>query len=156
MQALDKEKVRLLVIHCADTPNGKDFTPEQIDEWHKERGFRRAEDDKRNFNPQFESIGYHYVITVDGSIHTGRALSERGAHVKGYNSRSVGVCMVGRDEFTQEQWNSLDTVVGDIDAYFGKRLTRMGHCQLDDSKTCPGFDVPSWFRKTLEGHIYGD
>lgn len=44
---------------------------------------------------RLQKIGYHYVVYPDGSIHVGRDISEVGAHVKGHNATSIGICYVG-------------------------------------------------------------
>lgn len=64
-------KINEIIIHCAATQEGKDFTVQQIDSWHRQRGFR--------------CIGYHYVIYRDGSVHCGRPESQVGAHCTGHN-----------------------------------------------------------------------
>ena len=51
-------KIDLIIIHCSATPEGKDFTTADIDRWHRQRGFA--------------SIGYHFVIYRNGSVHHGR------------------------------------------------------------------------------------
>lgn len=47
-----------IIIHCSATRAGQDFTAADIDRWHRARGFR--------------SIGYHFVIRLDGTIEPGR------------------------------------------------------------------------------------
>jgi N-acetyl-anhydromuramyl-L-alanine amidase AmpD len=42
--------------------------------------------------------GYHYVIHEDGSIFQGRPLYTVGAHARGYNDTSIGICTVGNFE----------------------------------------------------------
>lgn len=74
-------KINLIVVHCSATPEGKDFTVNDIDRWHRARGFKK--------------IGYHYVVYRDGTVHLGRAENEVGAHVSGYNNNSIGVCYIG-------------------------------------------------------------
>lgn len=74
-------KINLIVVHCSATPEGKDFTVNDIDRWHRARGFKK--------------IGYHYVVYRDGTVHPGRAENEVGAHVSGYNANSIGVCYIG-------------------------------------------------------------
>lgn len=71
-------KIKEIIIHCSATKEGRNFTVADIDRWHRERGMR--------------CIGYHFVIYRDGSIHVGRAIEEVGAHCKGHNSISIGVC----------------------------------------------------------------
>ena len=51
----------LLIIHCSATLPDQRVTVEDIDRWHRQRGF--------------DCIGYHFYITVDGTIWTGRPLS---------------------------------------------------------------------------------
>lgn len=70
-----------IVIHCSATEDGKDVTVKDITGWHKKRGFR--------------TIGYHYVIYLDGSINVGRPIKQLGAHARGYNDNSVGICYIG-------------------------------------------------------------
>lgn len=79
-------KIDKIIVHCADTPDGKDFTIKDIDRWHKERGW--------------QCCGYHHVIRLDGTIENGRPLAQIGAHCKGYNENSIGICLIGRREFT--------------------------------------------------------
>lgn len=50
--------INLIVVHCTATPEGRDVTTADIDRQHRQRGFT--------------SIGYHYVIYRDGTLHLGR------------------------------------------------------------------------------------
>ncbi len=68
-------------MHCSATPEGRDVTAADINKMHIARGFKK--------------IGYHYVIRLDGTVETGRKENEVGAHAKGYNANSIGVCYVG-------------------------------------------------------------
>ena len=74
-------KITEIIIHCSATTEGKDFTVEDIDRWHRQRGFN--------------GIGYHFVIYRDGSIHAGRSKRQIGAHCKGHNTISIGICYIG-------------------------------------------------------------
>ena len=74
-------KIDLIIVHCAATPEGKDFTIDDIDRWHRQQGF--------------SSIGYHFVVYRDGSVHTGRPIEQVGAHCRGRNATSIGVCYIG-------------------------------------------------------------
>ena len=74
-------KIKEIIIHCSATKEGRNFTVADIDRWHRERGFF--------------CIGYHFVIYRDGSIHVGRSVEEVGAHCKGHNTVSIGVCYIG-------------------------------------------------------------
>lgn len=84
------------VIH--HTASGEWTTMEDIRRWHvKERGW--------------DDIGYHKVIFRDGTVKDGRPLWKRGAHArtgKPYSRNGhVGIALVGYDEFTDLQLNSL-------------------------------------------------
>lgn len=74
-------KINLIVVHCSATPEGRDVTAADINKMHIARGFKK--------------IGYHYVVRLDGTVETGRKENEIGAHAKGYNANSIGVCYVG-------------------------------------------------------------
>lgn len=78
---VNKRNIIEIIVHCSATPEGKDFTVEQIRQWHLQRGFT--------------DIGYHYVIYRDGSIHKGRDESIIGAHCTGHNTISIGICYIG-------------------------------------------------------------
>jgi len=73
--------IQKLIIHCADTPPNMDVGAEEIRRWHVEGN-------------GWSDIGYHYVIRRCGLIETGRDESTPGAHVRGHNTGSIGVCMV--------------------------------------------------------------
>lgn len=124
-------RITEIIIHCADTPNGRKFHAADITRWHQERGWR--------------TIGYHFVVCVDGSVENGRGLEEIGAHAVGHNAHSVGICLIGRDRFTQAQWVSLSSLVSGLVAQFSNAKV-LGHYHVDQhGKTCPNFDVSAWF-----------
>lgn len=150
-----------IVIHCADTPNGKVYTTEQVDQWHGERNppFERDMSIAPDHQPNLTHIGYHFVIELDGSIHDGRPLIETGAHVAGFNQTSIGICMIGRDQFSQAQWFSLLALIQTLTQKLNKALALYGHNQYNSHKACPGFFVPTWVEHQflpLEGHTLPD
>ena len=131
-------RISEIIIHCSATPEGKDFTVEDIDRWHKERGFK--------------CIGYHYVIYRDGTIHEGRPVGQMGAHCKGHNSSSIGVCYIGgldsegkaKDTRTPEQITSLRNLIDScVKLYPGAKV--YGHREFAN-KDCPCFDVSQEYR----------
>ena len=132
-----------LIIHCADTPNGRHFTADDIDDWHAERGWRRDEGARLAHHPEHQAIGYHWVIAVTGEIQPGRHPDEIGAHARGHNEHSIGICMVGRDKFTPAQWAALKTLVARFTMQTAPPRV-IGHRDVDAHKTCPGFDVAAW------------
>lgn len=113
--------INLIVIHCSATESGKrlstasESAAEVVNRWHKERGFARAPQAVRGFNAALPHIGYHYVIDLDGCAQSGRSLAEPGAHAKGYNAASVGICLIGGQEktarYTWAQWSELARLV---------------------------------------------
>ena len=121
----DKRRISMIVVHCSATPNERKVTAEDIRRWHvKDNGWA--------------DIGYHYVIRRDGMIEKGRKDEVAGAHVKGYNSRSVGICLIGNDVFLQEQIRSLKFLVQALKKqYKVADKDVLGHYELDDHKTCP-------------------
>lgn len=93
--------------------------------------------------------GYHFYIRRDGLIEEGRPLTMAGAHAKGHNAHSIGICLIGgvnkkqkpEDNFTDAQWNSLEALYRMLDhEYPGAR--HLGHRDLPKvNKACPSFDV---------------
>jgi len=172
-----KRAIKHIIIHCAATPNLKDIKATAIDAMHSIRGFKRNRDAISKFNPSMRSIGYHYVIELDGNIAFGRALEEVGAHVHGSNANSIGVCMIGTDKFSDAQWASLKQILITIACKLsGKSLTTISQAKKEFAdigvsvkghrdyspdlngdgqitrnewlKVCPGFSVEEWL-KTL-------
>jgi N-acetylmuramoyl-L-alanine amidase len=163
--------ISMIVIHCSASANtdalfrGSPGTPmfqtpaQVIDGWHAKRGFRRTGEIARHFNPQLTHIGYHYVLYRNGAVATGRHLDEVGAHVQGFNQKSVGICLVGTDRFTPAQWEALAGLVGSLQKQFPP-VRVLGHRDLSPDqnangivepfewlKTCPGFDVAAWLAR---------
>ncbi|NVK42131.1 MAG: N-acetylmuramoyl-L-alanine amidase [Oceanospirillaceae bacterium] len=138
--------ITTIVLHCADTPNGRATSIEDIDRWHGERTppFKRDLSIDPKHQPHLKHIGYHYVITLDGEIHEGRPLIETGAHVSGHNHDTVGVCLIGRDQFTPKQFHAIQIIKSRIEAQVGIKLPIKGHREFDPNKTCPGFDVQAY------------
>ena len=132
--------IKKIVVHCSDSEFGN---ASLIKEWHtKERGWR--------------DIGYHYVITngvkeycrpyqkeLDGLIQEGRPLSVAGAHVKGHNRDSIGICLIGKHHFTAKQlYDALPTLLRLlVPSYMLSIDDIYGHNELDPKKTCPNFQV---------------
>ncbi|PZT91670.1 N-acetylmuramoyl-L-alanine amidase [Sphingomonas sp.] len=136
-----------IVVHCSATPEGRDVSVATIRSWHRAEGYA--------------DIGYHFVIALDGTIQTGRPLAQIGAHVKGYNAQTIGVCYVGgtdaagkpKDTRTPEQRKALIALLTTLRARF-PRATIKGHRDYSpdrngngrvDSfewiKACPSFDA---------------
>lgn len=132
-------KITKIIIHCSATPEGKDFTVDQIRNWHvKGRGWR--------------DIGYHFVIYRDGTIHKGRPIEQAGAHTAGYNANSIGICYIGgisddgkktpKDTRTPAQKAALIQLVKKLKSTYGNTITIHGHNEFA-AKACPSFNVKS-------------
>ena len=94
-------RIDLIVIHCSATREDHPFTEHDLDTAHRLRGF--------------DGIGYHFYVRRNGDIKSTRAVERVGAHVRGYNAHSIGICYEGglditgqpRDTRTQAQKTSL-------------------------------------------------
>lgn len=148
--------VDLIVIHCSATPDGEWVTALDIDKWHAERGFRRDGAWRVRLNPQLGHIGYHFIVYTNGAIATGRHLAEAGAHVRGHNLDSIGICLIGTERYSRAQWSALSALVVQLRHEFPAARV-CGHRDLSPDidgdgvvepaewlKTCPGFDVAAW------------
>jgi N-acetylmuramoyl-L-alanine amidase len=126
-------KINKIIIHCSATPEGRDVCTDTIRQWHLDRGWR--------------DIGYHYVIELDGSIVTGRPIEQVGAHCKGKNRNSIGICYVGgvdkdmkpKDTRTPDQKDAMQSLLFDLTDNFAG-ATIHGHNEFSN-KACPSFDV---------------
>lgn len=155
-------RITRLVVHCAASPNGRALSSngltaaQVIDGWHRARGFKRDWRWRADVNPGLESIGYHWIIDLDGRVLTGRAQDEVGAHAIGHNFDSLGACLVGTDRFTVAQWHALRALVADVRRTW-PTVRVLGHRDLPGvAKTCPGFDVTAWdvgAREPVHGHV---
>lgn len=141
-------QINKIIIHCAATPNGVPIArfgktaAQRIDDWHEKAGFRREINNRIAFNRNLGYIGYHFVIDTDGTVETGRKVGEWGAHVKGHNTGSIGICLAGTSKFTMKQWHALTDLVKSLAQRYPD-ATLHGHREFAP-KICPGFDVHAW------------
>lgn len=125
--------IKEIIIHCSDTPEGRNDDVKDIRRWHKARGW--------------SDVGYHYVVTLDGTIQEGRKEEKIGAHCKGRNSNSIGVCYIGgkeKDTRTTEQKISLVHLIGYLKNKY-KGAIVYGHRDFS-SKPCPQFDAKTEYK----------
>ena len=126
---------RAVILHCSDTPDYKPGSPDfdsigasDIDRWHRQRGF--------------DKVGYHRIIRQSGVIEIGRLDHEIGAHVYGMNVATLGVCLIGRRNFTPEQVEALFTLYKEIKTKHGiNYLSWFCHYTYDSQKTCPNIPI---------------
>lgn len=122
-------KINKIIVHCSDSDYSHHDDISVIRDWHvKERGWR--------------DVGYHFFIKKDGTVQKGRDLSEVGAHVKGQNNDSIGICLSGRHDFTSSQFTSLKSLLFDLIRMFNLKTSDVyGHRDFDRNKTCPNFNI---------------
>ena len=149
---MEKEKnsrmVDLIVIHCSATKETSRLTPLALDRMHRQRGFN--------------GCGYHYYIERDGKINSMRPSEKVGAHARGYNAHSLGICYEGgldknghaADTRTERQKVSLRALVKVLRQLYPTINRVVGHRDLSAdrngdgvitpdewTKQCPCFDV---------------
>lgn len=128
-------KVKGVIIHCSDSPQGRGDDITTLHRWHTQKGW--------------SGVGYHYVILEDGTIQKGRPNFWDGSHARGYNGSHLGICLIGEDYFTKEQYYSLKDLLSSLMLEFNiDKKDILGHFEVS-TKTCPNFDVPKWIRDNL-------
>ena len=138
-----------IIVHCSATRpewmegHSVQSQAEEIDRWHRGRGWKQ--------------IGYHYVIGRQGDLAEGRPIENVGAHTKGHNTASIGICLIGghgggssdsfSDNFTPAQDRALRRLIAQLRAEYPSIKKVSGHNDYTNLKTCPTFRVKPW----LEG-----
>jgi N-acetyl-anhydromuramyl-L-alanine amidase AmpD len=135
-------EVKNIVVHCSDSGFG---CRKVITGWHLQHGW--------------DDVGYHYIImngrpfstkdylaSLDGSTECGRPPTISGAHVKGMNTKSLGVCLIGKHEFSYAQMDALLRLLRELMARYGLPASAViGHYETptgsQQGKTCPNFDM---------------
>lgn len=131
-------KIDKIIVHCSATQEGRHIDVDEIKRWHVQgRGW--------------SDIGYHFVIYLDGTVVKGRPIERQGAHVKGMNKNSIGVCYIGgvesekkngkwiaKDTRTDEQKESLVELLCELHDKFNASIH--GHNEFSN-KSCPCFDA---------------
>lgn len=138
--------INKIIVHCSDTPPDRDVDAAEIRRWHvNDNGW--------------DDIGYHYVIKRDGTIEKGRDIHIPGAHCRGHNSDSLGICLAGgwngQFDYHGNQLLSLYRLLDSLSVVLlMPEFVVKGHRDYDRSKTCPNFNVASWWKHG--GRIFGD
>ena len=130
--------IKNIVIHCSASQIKSDIGVKEIRKMHTDKGW--------------SDIGYHFVIRLDGTLEVGRPLSRSGAHVRGYNKNSIGICIVGgidskgkpQDNKTVEQEETLALLLSALN-WDHPDADIKGHRDFPGvNKACPCFDVHQW------------
>lgn len=131
-------KINEIILHCSATPEGKNYKMKDIDLWHRQRGFT--------------SVGYHFVVDLDGTIEDGRDIEKIGSHCLNHNSNSIGICYIGgcdkqmnaKDTRTQAQKDALLDLVFLLLQHYHLSLNQV-HCHNEYAKkACPSFTIDSF------------
>lgn len=141
--------INLIVVHCSATKADRSLSVANLAYAHRLRGFN--------------GIGYHFYIRRDGTVIPTRPVEVMGAHAKGFNRNSIGVCYEGgldiqglpADTRTCQQRAALKALIEQLQAVHG-RCEVKGHRDLSPDlnrngkvdpcewiKQCPCFDVGS-------------
>lgn len=141
MRRIDK-----IIIHSSATPPSMDIGRDEIYKWHTD------------LKPQgrgWSDIGYHFVVRRNGIIEIGRPIGNIGAHTRGHNRNSIGVCWVGgynnivdkypEDNRTDEQKESMLRLNKALFLVLEDLKEVLGHGDLANTK-CPSFDAKEEFK----------
>jgi N-acetylmuramoyl-L-alanine amidase len=128
-------KIDEIIIHCSATKSNYNLTKNLLRQWHIEEN-------------GWSDIGYHFFIDLDGVIHTCRPIEKKGAHTRGHNENSIGVCYAGgisddlawKDTRNDLQKKSLKVLIDYLKLSFPTINNISGHNEYSD-KECPSFDV---------------
>ena len=128
-------QIKEIIVHCSATREGQDIPVDTIKQWHVNgRGW--------------SDIGYHFYIDLYGEIHKGRDIAKIGAHCKGHNRGSIGICYCGgveadgktpKDTRLDCQKEALTAVLRTLKAMYPNAVI---HSHNDfANKACPSFDA---------------
>ncbi|CAB4141079.1 lysozyme [uncultured Caudovirales phage] len=133
-----KRTVTRAFLHCSASNKPEHDNPNVIGKWHRERGF--------------SSIGYHFVITKDGSVWTGRDIEFTPAAQQGNNRATIAICLTGLAEFSEAQFKSLRDLCHEINEEYESEITFHGHCEVS-AKSCPVFDYRQVLNLSPDGRL---
>ena len=128
-----RRTIKEIIIHCTATKEGENHTVAEVTQWHKKRGYN--------------TIGYHYLIDINGKINNGRDVNVVGAHCLNHNTYSIGVCYVGgldvngktKDTRTDAQKRSLTNLLVRLMVLYPDAKIH-GHNEFA-KKACPCFNA---------------
>ena len=95
----------------------------------------------------WSDIGYHFVITEDGTIHEGRHINTSGAHCRGFNANSIGICVTGHTNNKkpkQEQLHSLRCLLDSLRTDLDIDIEDVFAHKEKGNTQCPGFYLTVW------------
>jgi len=131
--------INKIVVHCTATPEGREVTVNDLHKWHV-------------VDNGWSDIGYHWFIDLNGTLHECRPEYKQGAHAKGHNKNSVGICYAGgcdsdmnpKDTRTDAQKETLRCILEDLRGRY-QQAEIIGHRDIS-SKACPSFDAKTEYQ----------
>jgi len=119
--------ITIIIIHCSASDKPEHDSIDVIRQWHLDRGF--------------DDVGYHFFIKKNGDVERGRKLFQIGAHCKGFNSESVGICLAGNHDFSDCQFKSAAKLIDGLKEILPNLKSNciFPHFLFDINKTCPNF-----------------
>ena len=145
---MENKPTYAILHHTADTSTGAQLR--KVDEYHKLRF------DMRSALGYW--VGYHYFIERDGAVTQTRKDNEEGAHTKGLNLESLGICLAGNFDFevpTEAQLNALLRLQENLAVAYGVSDFPVAyHFKYSDTH-CPGlyFQGEEWRRLLLQNQL---
>jgi len=130
---LNSKNIKYLIVHCSDTNNQ----------------LRAIDIHKMHLSFGWDGIGYHKIICRDGTIENGRPVYWVGAHTKGKNNESIGICLIGRNNFTKNQFTSLKSILIEWRKKYPNLIIKGHRDAINTHKTCPNFNVTQWCLENL-------
>lgn len=130
-------QITMIVVHCSATRENRNYSVQQLFHDHVEVNHWRY-------------IGYHFYIRRDGRVESTRPLERMGAHAKGYNAHSIGICYEGgldaegrvADTRTVAQKRVMGRLIVQLHQQFPSICKVLGHRDLPGvQKACPCFDA---------------
>tara|TARA_R110002126_G_scaffold238770_2_gene382102 strand:+ start:1343 stop:1768 length:426 start_codon:yes stop_codon:yes gene_type:complete len=138
--------INKIIVHCSATPECREVSVDTIRSWHLDRGW--------------SDIGYHYIIQLNGDINKGRDILIQGAHVRGQNKDSIGICYIGgmdsqmvnpKDTRTTQQTDALLSLLKELKCEHPDAII-YGHRDFS-TKACPSFDATEEYKEISNGKL---
>lgn len=123
----DINLVDKIIVHCSDSDVPEHDNITTITVWHKARGF--------------DTIGYHFYISKAGEVYQGRPIHIKGAHCRGHNLNSIGICLGGKKDFTIAQFNALLLLSSNLMRMYPNITELVPHYAYSPEKSCPNFNM---------------
>lgn len=117
---------KMVILHHAAAEH---CSIQDINLWHLKNGWA--------------GCGYHYFVSKEGKIYSGRDEKAVGAHCLNYNAESIGICAEGdfnNDNMSDVQYNAVKELTENILSRYGINKI-YGHRELY-STDCPGKNFP--------------